>query len=77
MTVISIVKLSHVGVAGVVIDKLLAFDSLLFLLSSVFSYLSLRVVRYTRRLESLADNFFMVGLVLMVGAAFVLSFELF
>lgn len=77
MTVISIVKLSHVGVAGTVIDKLLAFDSLLFLLSAVFSYVSLRVGRNVTRLERFADNTFMMGLVFMSGAAFVLSFELF
>ncbi|MDD5240442.1 MAG: hypothetical protein PHG47_01840 [Sulfuricella sp.] len=77
MTVISIVKLSHVGVAGVLIDKILAFDSLLFLSSAIFSYLSLRVERNAVRMEGFADNFFMVGLVFMTAAAFVLSFELF
>jgi len=76
MTVISIVKLAHAGPAGVVIDKILAFDSVLFLLSAVFSYLSLRFGSNTVRLENIADNAFMVGLVCMVIAAFVLSFGL-
>lgn len=76
MTVISIVKLAHVG-AGMVIDKILAFDSVLFLLSAIFSYLSLRAEHdVAGRLEYLADGTFMVGLIFMVMAAFVLSFEL-
>lgn len=77
MTVISIVKLSHGGIASQLIDKILVFDSALFLLSAMFSYLSLRVSRNTGRLEGFADHFFMVGLVFMVFASFVLSFELF
>lgn len=77
MTVISIVKLSHAGAAGVLIDKILAFNSVLFLLSAVFSYLSLRTRNDPRRLENLADNTFMIGLTFMAAASFVLAFELF
>jgi hypothetical protein len=77
MTVISIVKLAHVGTAGMVIDKILAFDSVLFLLSAAFSYLSLRAEHDAAgRLEYFADGAFMVGLIFMVVAAFALSFEL-
>lgn len=82
MMAISIVKLvqaggtGHLGGSGNLIDKILAFDSVLFLLSSLFSYLSLRSSTLTERLENLADIIFMMGLILMTISSFVLAFEL-
>jgi hypothetical protein len=77
MTVISLIKLFDSGrLVGHLVDKVLAVDSLLFLLSAVFSYLAIRAQTNDRRLESWADNAFMVGLVLMVLGAVALSFEL-
>lgn len=77
MTVISLIKLFNTGKAvGHLVDKVLAVDSLVFLLSAVFSYLAIRSPKNDKRLESWADNAFMAGLVLMVLGAVALSFEL-
>jgi hypothetical protein len=42
MTVISLVKLLHIGQAGSLLDKLLAIDALLFTISAALSYASMR-----------------------------------
>lgn len=76
MTVITLVKLFPSGRAGTMIDKVLAFDSLLFLGSAIFSYLSMRAGPTAERLETRADLTFLAGLILLVAAAFLLSFEL-
>lgn len=73
--VISIVKLLHIGPAGTWIDKLMAFDSLAFLASAVFSYISMRNGALERH-ERYADMTFMVGLVGMGVCTFLLAFEL-
>lgn len=75
MTVISIVKLLHIGRAGTWIDKLLAIDSLAFLASAAFSYLSMRSIAL-EQLEKRADRAFMLGLIGMAICAFLLAFEL-
>lgn len=75
MTVISIVKLLHIGLAGTWIDKLLAIDSLAFLTSAGFSYFSLRD-EALEHLEKHADLSFMIGLIGMAICAFLLAFEL-
>lgn len=75
MTVISIIKLLHLGRAGTWIDKLLAIDSLIFLASAMFSYISLRKESMAL-FESYADASFMLGLTGMASCAFLLAFEL-
>jgi hypothetical protein len=65
----------HAGFSGYV-DELLAADSAIFMLSCLFSYLSIRSTRRALQRESIADVLFLVGLALMVIAGFVLSFEL-
>ncbi|MFN3398138.1 MAG: hypothetical protein ACK4ZS_06345 [Sulfurimicrobium sp.] len=75
MTVISIIKLLHLGRAGTWIDKLLAIDSLIFLASAMFSYISLRKESMPL-FESYADTSFMLGLIGMTSCAFLLAFEL-
>jgi hypothetical protein len=75
MTVISIIKLLHIGPVGTWIDKLLAIDSLTFLASAVFSYVSLRKGS-SDVLEGYADTAFMLGLIGMGICAFLLAFEL-
>jgi multisubunit Na+/H+ antiporter MnhF subunit len=75
MTVISIIKLLHLGRAGTWIDKLLALDSLIFLASAMFSYISLRKESMAL-FESYADTSFMLGLTGMASCAFLLAFEL-
>jgi len=75
MTVISIVKLLHLGPAGTWIDKLLSIDSLTFFCSAAFSYFSIRN-NEAEHYEKLADKAFMIGLIGMSACAVLLAFEL-
>jgi len=76
VTVVSLVRLMEVtGHISTVIDNVMAFDSILFLGSSVLSYLSLRTAHDTRVLERYADILFLAGLVLVVVASFMLAWE--
>lgn len=80
MTVISVHRLIESGnqaTHGVgIIEILLAGDTLLFLLSTLLSYLSMRTKRNTERIEQIADMGLLLGLVVMVIAAFILAFQL-
>ena len=75
MTVISIVRLLHIGPTGTWIDKLLAIDSLAFLASAALSYSAMRNGAFAR-LEKFADFSFMIGLFGMTVCALLLAFEL-
>ena len=77
MTVISIVKLTQTnrGIAYWV-DDLLAFDALVFLVSAIFSYLSIRSNSKKIYFEDIADKFFMLALVFMGLAVLLLTWEI-
>ena len=77
MTVISIVKLtqSNRGIAYWV-DDLLALDALIFLTSSVFSYLSIRSHSKKIYFEDIADKVFMLALLCMGAAVLLLTYEI-
>ena len=77
MMVIGIIKGMHVGYTGQIIDKILAIDSIIFMVSAICSYLSIRLPDFSLRLESLADSSFMFGLVIMVFGTVGLAFEIF
>ncbi len=77
MTVISIVKLTQASKGETWIDEILALDSIVFLASAFFSYLSMRPGRSPGHYESWADTTFMCGLFLMVISTLALSFEIF
>jgi amino acid transporter len=74
--VISIVKSMNAGVINYLIDKTLAIDSVMFMLSAFLSYLSIRSERYALRLERLAEIIFLIGLVVMTLTTVVFSFEI-
>jgi phosphoglycerol transferase MdoB-like AlkP superfamily enzyme len=76
MTVISVVKLMQPGSVGVVIDKMLALGTVLFLASALLSFVSMRIQRVGSRLESLAEILFVVALGIAGIAAVVLSFQI-
>ena len=80
MTVISVHRLiesSKQVMQGIgVIEILLAGDTLFFLFSALLSYLSMRTKRDPERIEQIADMGFLLGLVLMVIAAFMLAFQM-
>jgi len=77
MTVISIVKLTQAnrGIAYWV-DDLLALDALIFLASSIFSYLSIRSNSKKVYFEDIADKFFMLALICMGAAVLLLTYEI-
>jgi multisubunit Na+/H+ antiporter MnhF subunit len=75
MTVISIIKLLHLGRSGTLIDKVLALDSLVFVASGILSYVSMRKP-LLEHLERWADATFMVGFLGMGVCAVLLAFEL-
>jgi hypothetical protein len=78
MTVISILILTGRDLSGTVADDILAFDSLLFLVSAMISYLSIRSrSQRSERLERVADGCFLLGLSLMVLSTFLLVYKIF
>lgn len=80
MTVISIIKVVGVRHGQNKIAEAFALDSVFFLVSAVLSYASMRFeARETRAvtLEKLADISFVIGLLFMTVAGFVLAYEFF
>lgn len=76
MTVLSIGHLSHSGRLGVVIDKMLAFDSVIFLVSAMLSFVAIRIVANTDRVETWAEKLFLLGLSLCAVVAIVIAFAI-
>lgn len=76
ITVISIVRLvetqQHIST---LIDNLMAFTGLVFLVSCFLSYMSIRSPRLSARFEKYADFLFLAGLSLMVIGGFLLAWE--
>ena len=75
MTVISIIRLLHIGHFATIVDRLLAGDSMVFLLSAFLSYLSLRE-NSRLAVENYADAAFMAGLAGMSVCSVLLAFSL-
>jgi hypothetical protein len=71
MMVIPVVKLLHFGQVGLLLDKLLAIDTLIFMASAGFSYAAMRKEKYAR----FADQVFMLGLMELGICAILLAFE--
>lgn len=76
MTVLSIGRLSSEGRLGVVIDKLLAFDGVVFLVSAVLSFVAIRIAADTESFETWAEKLFLLGLTLCVFIAVVIAFAI-
>jgi hypothetical protein len=76
MTVVSIVKLVHLSGIGVVIDRVLAADSIVFLLSAMLSFTSMQRTEGAARLERWAEMAFVFALGLVAVAAVILAFEI-
>lgn len=74
MMVIPVVKLLHFGQVGLLLDKLLAIDTLVFMTSAGLSYAAMRQSRYAK-LERYADQIFMLGLMELGVCAILLAFE--
>lgn len=76
ITVISIVKSMEPGFTNYLIDKALAIDSLLFMISALLSFSSIRLEQSTKRLERWAEIIFLLGLVSMTLITVIFSFEI-
>lgn len=74
MTVLSIGHLAPRGDVRVVIDKVLAVDAIVFLVSAVLSFLSLRPGQSRLRCEWWGELVFIGGLALLALGALVLAF---
>ena len=76
MTVLSIGHLGHSSDLFMVIDKLLACDSVVFLASALLSFMSIRGGHANGRLEGRAEVVFIVGLGVLVVVAVALAFAI-
>ncbi|MGZ5271896.1 MAG: hypothetical protein ACXWC6_14885 [Ramlibacter sp.] len=76
MTVLSIGHLSPRGAFRMVLDKLLAADALVFLVSASLSFLSMRSRAFGARSETLAEAVFIGALGLLALVAVVLAFAI-
>ena len=74
--VISIVKAMGPGLAHYLIDKALAIDSVLFMISALLSFLSIRLRRSSEGLERWAEIIFLLGLLSMTVITVIFSFEI-
>jgi len=59
-----------------VLDEMTAFTTLLFLVSSLFSYASIRSKTRSETYEKIADIFFLCGLIAMTLITLVIAFEI-
>jgi len=74
MTVLSIGHLGPGGRLRMVVDKMLAVDALVFLLSALLSFMSMRTRGPSTRLEANAELVFIAGLIIEALVAAGLAF---
>lgn len=77
MTVISVIQLAPKNSISSWADEMLALDSMVFLISTILSYWSLRHQDEHVKIERYADRFFILGMLIMVSVSFLVAFELF
>ena len=73
---ISIVKGMDPDLTSYLIDKALAIDSVLFLVSGLLSFSSIRLQKSTENLERWAEVIFLLGLASMTLITLIFSFEI-
>ena len=76
MTVLSIGHLGPGGELHVIVDKVLAVDALVFLVSALLSFMSMRTHGFATRYEVRAELVFLVGLGMLALGAMVLAFAI-
>lgn len=76
MTVLTIGRLGPYRELHVLVDKLLALDALMFLSSSLLSFLSMRARQRGARYESYAESVFTAGLGVLTLAAVLVAFAI-
>lgn len=72
--ILSFIRISKIA-EETIIDELVAVAIVLFLVSSVFSYTSMRSRRKPEFYEKIADVIFLIGLVFMTLISLVIVFE--
>jgi hypothetical protein len=72
LTFIKILKLGN----ETIIDELVAIAIIFFLVSSFFSYTSMRTNRWTENYEKIADIIFLTGLFLLSVGSVIIAFEI-
>ena len=77
MTVITVMQIAPKNRLTSIADDLLAIDSLLFLISTLLSYWTIRPSPSNQKFELWADRFFLIGMIFMVVISFLVAFELF
>lgn len=75
VTAIGIIRLMHAGTVGFYVDKLLAIDSVLFVICSAFSFYSARNTQRSAQLENIAESIFLAGLTLLGIASVFMTFK--
>ena len=73
--ILSVIKIMKLG-AETIIDELVAFGVVIFLIASIFSYASIRSTTRSEVLEKIADIVFLVGLGLLTVTSFIIVFEI-
>jgi hypothetical protein len=76
ITVISIVKSMNPDMISYLIDKFLAVDSIVFMISALVSFWSIRSENSAHYLERIAEILFLIGLILMTVITVIFSFEI-
>lgn len=74
LTALYISLLGPAGTGRVMVDKLLAIDALVFLVSAALSFVSMRRRSGGRRMETRAEAIFLAGLGLLAFVAMALAF---
>lgn len=75
VTAIGIVRLMSTGTVGYYVDKLLAIDSILFVICSSVSFAAVRMAVRAEQLESIAEYLFLAGLFLLGIASVFMAFQ--
>lgn len=76
MTVLSIGHLGPGGTWRVIVDKVLAVDALVFLVSAAMSFMAMRAPQRRARHEARAEAIFIAGLALLALVAVMLAFAI-
>lgn len=76
ITTISLLKILEHLKTQAIVDEILEFDSLIFMLSALISFYSMRQNHNYQKLEALAETIFLIGLIVMSLAIITLGLTL-
>jgi hypothetical protein len=73
--ILAFIRLSNLS-SQTIIDDILGLVIMLFLISSIFSYMSIRSIGYTETYEKVADIFFIIGITSLTIVAMIILCEI-